>query len=175
MRALGIGMRRGKETRTSSRGVSRGATIIVASLIAAHPAGAQVASTLAKRIDASPAQAVEQFHSAIATGDTAVVARLLDAGAVILESGDLETRAEYLSHHLSADVAFSRDTKTARNTPRVTQSGAAAWVASTSRVTGTFEGRPVDSDGAELIVLRRTGTTWRIVAIHWSSHRHRAQ
>ena len=121
----------------------------------------------------TPAQVVDQFHVALAAGDTAATAALLDTGAIILESGDVEIRAEYLAHHMSADIAFARAVHAVRQLRRAEERGGVAWVASTSRATGQFEGRVVDSDGAELIVLARSGTGWRIVAIHWSSHRHR--
>ncbi|MFL5467335.1 MAG: hypothetical protein ACJ79N_09740, partial [Gemmatimonadaceae bacterium] len=41
--------------------------------------------------------AAARFHAALARGDSAAVAELLDSDAMILESGYLETRAEYLA------------------------------------------------------------------------------
>jgi ketosteroid isomerase-like protein len=122
---------------------------------------------------AAAVRAVEQFHAAIAAADTAAVQRLLHASAVVLESGDLETRAEYFAHHLAADIAFARGVPSTRSLRSVTVRGDAAWVVATSRTTGKLENRDVDSDGAELMVLRRDNGEWRIAAIHWSSRRHR--
>jgi hypothetical protein len=51
------------------------------------------------------------------------------------------------------------------------QDGNMAWVASTSETTGSFNGRAVNSEGAELMVLTKGPSGWRIVAIHWSSRR----
>jgi ketosteroid isomerase-like protein len=116
---------------------------------------------------------VEQFHRAIVAGDTVGAAALLDPEAIILESGDLERKAEYLRNHLPADIAFARAVRSTRRVVTVTRQGDVAWVSSTSRATGTFEKRRVDSDGAELMVLRRSAQGWRISAIHWSSHPHR--
>jgi ketosteroid isomerase-like protein len=119
------------------------------------------------------AVAVERFHRAIGAGDTIGAAALLDPEAIILESGDLETKAEYLRNHLPADIAFARAVRSTRRVVKATRQGDVAWVSSTSRATGTFEKRRVDSDGAELMVLRRSAQGWRISAIHWSSHPHR--
>jgi hypothetical protein len=41
----------------------------------------------------------------------------------------------------------------------------------TSKTTGTFNGRKIDSAGAELIVLTKGDSGWRIRAIHWSNRK----
>ena len=114
---------------------------------------------------------VGRFHAALEHGDSAGAATLLDERAVILESGELETRDDYLGHHLTADIAFARTVRSSRQLRRVQQAGDGAWVVSISRAVGTFAGRPVDSEGVELMTLVRTSAGWRIAAIHWSSHR----
>lgn len=114
---------------------------------------------------------VAAFHHALNTGDSAGAMALLAPDAVILESGALETRAEYAAHHLAADIEFSRAVPSHRVTTRVYQEGAVAWVASVSTSRGTFRDRPVASQGAELLILSRTASGWRIRAIHWSSRR----
>lgn len=135
-------------------------------------AGAQQARASAGTDDSTAiAGVVEHFHAALARGDSAGAAALLGESAVVLEGGDYETRSDYLRHHLPADIAFARAVPSTRQIRNVTQAGSAAWVTSTSRATGTFNGRPVDSEGAELMVLARTTAGWRITAIHWSSHR----
>lgn len=145
----------------------------VVALALAQPARAQAPVRAASPAPTSPSQVVEQFHAALAAGDSSAAAALLDTGAVILESGDLETRAEYLAHHLPADIEFARAVRSVRQLRRADERDGTAWVVSTSRSTGQFQGRAVDGDGAELIVLARSANGWRIVAIHWSSHRHR--
>lgn len=127
----------------------------------------------AHQAPATPAAVVAQFHAALAAGDSVAAGRLLDTGVVVLESGDLEMHGAYRRDHLPADIRFARSTKSVRQVRRVVERDRTAWVVSTSRATGRFDGRPVDSDGAELIVLERVGQEWRIVAIHWSSHTHR--
>ncbi len=114
---------------------------------------------------------VNAFHAALAAGDSAGALALLAPDAVILESGELETRAEYAAHHLAADIEFSRAVPSQRVATLVRHEGNVAWVAATSTVRGTFRNREVASQGAELMVLSRTDSGWRIRAIHWSSRR----
>ncbi len=114
---------------------------------------------------------VAAFHRALSAGDSAGALALLAPDAVIVESGDLETRAEYAAHHLAADIEFTRSVPSQLVTMRVYQDGAVAWVASVTTSRGTFRDRPVASQGAELLILSRTGAGWWIRAIHWSSRR----
>ena len=114
-----------------------------------------------------------QFHQALARGDSAAASNLLANAVVVLESGELERRADYLGHHLPADIAFAKAVPSMRTVRQVTVVGDAAWIVATSSASGTFEGRAVQSEGAELMVLRRGGGSWRIVAVHWSSRRAR--
>ncbi len=118
---------------------------------------------------AAVAAVIERYHHALTTGDSALALTLLADDAVILESGGIETRDEYRSHHLPADIQFASAVSSAREAPRVVTRGDIAWASSTSRTHGIFRGRSVDSMGAELMVLVRTADGWRIAAIHWSS------
>lgn len=129
-------------------------------------------SLLAQSSDSATVVAVvASFHAALRSADSATALRLLDADAIILESGDAETRAEYRSHHLAEDIKFARVVQGKQALLKVSIIGSAAWVASTSISDGTFEGRNISSSGAELMVLRRTRGDWKITAIHWSSRR----
>lgn len=119
---------------------------------------------------AAVASAVEQYHKALGAGDSAAAMALLASDVVILESGDVETRAEYQSHDLSADIEFARAVTSSRGSVKVVLHGDVAWAISTSKTRGAFRGRPIDSQGAELMVLTRERAAWRIRAIHWSSH-----
>ena len=111
------------------------------------------------------------FFSLLARGDSAGAATLLAADAVILESGDMETRAEYLAHHIGADIEFAKAVPSKRTIRRIVRQGDMVWLAATSTSTGTFENRPLDLSGAELMVLSTSDSVWRIRAIHWSSHK----
>ncbi len=112
---------------------------------------------------------VERFHTALTTGDSIGAMLLLAPDAVILESGGVETRAEYQSHHLAGDIRYAKSMKSTRSAIRVSVRGDVAWASSTSTTTGESRGRQVNSRGAELMVLTRTTAGWRISAIHWSS------
>lgn len=112
---------------------------------------------------------VERFHRALATADSAGAMALLTADVLVLESGGVETRTEYRSHHLSSDIAFARAVTSQRTVRQVRVQGDVAWVSSTSTGRGTYRMREVNSTGAELMVLVRTPQGWRISAIHWSN------
>ena len=136
--------------------------------------GAPVAGAAGGQDDsAAVAQVVHRYHAALASGDSAAALSLLTPDAVILESGGMETRAEYRSHHLPADIEFARAIRSERGEVRVRVRGDAAWAVSTSTTQGQFRERQINSVGAELMVLVRTPNSWRIAAIHWSSRTRR--
>jgi len=113
--------------------------------------------------------AVHRFHAALVAGDSAAVAGLLTADVSILESGGAETRAQYLGGHLKGDIAFAQAVPSERGPVLVRVKGDVAWASSTSTTKGEYRGRAVNSVGAELMVLVRSGEGWKIAAIHWSS------
>lgn len=117
---------------------------------------------------------VASFHEALAVGDSARALAALASDVMILESGGIETRDEYRTHHLPADIQFARAVPSTRTVTRVTVHGDAAWVVSSSVTQGQNNGRAVNSAGAELVVLRRAAAGWQISAIHWSSRNRRA-
>lgn len=116
----------------------------------------------------------ERFHAALVAGDRTSIEALLLPNAVVLEGGKAESRTEYLGHHFGRDAAFlsavEREPRTRR--VEVEVAGEVAWVSSTSRLFGTYEGRALVLDSAELLVLHRDATApegWRVAAVHWSS------
>ena len=118
---------------------------------------------------AAVAAVVERFHHALAEGDSVAALGLLAEDAAIVESGGIESRQEYRSHHLPADIAFVRAVKGTRSPVRVNVRGDVAWATATSTARGRYRGRAVSSAGAELMVLTRARDGWKINAIHWSS------
>ncbi len=133
-------------------------------------AGAVASSPLSGSSDSvAVAATVARYHAALESGDSLAALALLADDAVILESGGMESRAEYRGHHLPADIAFARAIKSARGAASVVVRGDVAWAWSTSTTQGEFRGRPINSAGAELMVLTRTAGGWKISAIHWSS------
>ena len=116
---------------------------------------------------------MERFHAALSRGDSATVLALLAPDALVLESGDVETRAEYRTNHLPADIEFARAVPGSHKLASVVVHGDVAWVSSTSITQGRMKDRSINSAGAELMVLSRPDrySPWRIRAVHWSSHR----
>jgi len=117
---------------------------------------------------------VDRYHAALAAGDSAAAAGLLAPDALILESGGVETRAQYLGGHLRGDIAFAAAVPRERGPIGVQFRGDVAWATSTSITQGTYREREVNSASAELMVLVRTPAGWRIAAIHWSSRARRS-
>lgn len=136
----------------------------------AEPAEARQRSTDSSDV----ARVVEAYHAAEVAGDSAAMLALLDEDAVILESGGIETKLDFRSHHIGADIAYIRAVPIVRSPIRVRTRADAAWATSTSTAQGTVNGRAVNSAGAELMVLARTSAGWKITAIHWSSRARRA-
>ena len=122
---------------------------------------------------AAVVEVIERYHAALTAGDTAAAMSLLAPNVVVLESGGIESREEYRSHHLPADMAFAKAVARERGPIQVRVNGNTAWAASTSVTQGTLRDREINSQGAELMVLRRTDDGWRIEAIHWSSRNRR--
>lgn len=118
--------------------------------------------------------AVAQFHDALTAGDSVRAVAMLASDALVLEGGAIETRAEYLSHHLGADMAASRDSKGTRTVVQVRVTGDAAYVVSRTVTPPTGEEGSTGAQMAELMVLERTTAGWKIQAIHWSSRRRRS-
>lgn len=120
---------------------------------------------------AAVTQIVRQFHAALAAGDSLGALGVLADDAVVLEAGGVESRGEYRSHHLAADIEYARAVPSTLGSISVRREGTTAWAISTTTTVGTFQGRAVNSAGAELMVLSLTSSGWRIRAIHWSSRR----
>jgi ketosteroid isomerase-like protein len=121
---------------------------------------------------ADPVAVVDAFHSALARGDTKGAAALLADEALIFEEGGAErSKAEYVAHHLPADAEFSQVVRSVVAHRSRGASGSLAWVASEGRTSGIFKGKPIDLSTTETMLLRRTGSGWKIVHVHWSSAR----
>lgn len=138
-----------------------------------HVHGSDRTGSSQSRDSADVAAAVHAYDRALGAGDSTAALALLAPDAVILESGGIETREEYRSHHLPGDIAFARAVPSQGGAVGVRVRGDVAWAWSTSTTQGEFRGRQINSSGAELMVLTRTATGWRISAIHWSSRARR--
>jgi len=154
----------------SHRTLGRLSIALAVTLPAATQVLAQAAPSSTAAADSTAVTGVvHAYHRALSTGDSTSALALLASDAVILESGGVESRDEYRSHHLPADVQFAKGVPSERTPIHVRVVGDAAWAWSTSTSQGEFRGRQVNSAGAELMVLQRVQGTWRIAAIHWSS------
>jgi ketosteroid isomerase-like protein len=142
-------------------------SLLACAMVAAFAAAPLVGQSAASDVAAVTA-VVSAFHNGIRNGDAAAVAQVIADDALMLEAGGMETRAEYLKDHLPADIEFEKTVSIKRSPIRVVVNGPSAWATSTGEFSGTFQGKPVDSIGAELMVLSREPAGWRIRAIHWS-------
>lgn len=134
-------------------------------LLIAAPSFAEAANSAEDTVR----ETVERFHAALVAGDGDAAMNLLSADVLVLESGDIETREEYLKNHLAADIEFARAMKSEQKPVRITIQGDVAWASARSSASGRFRDRDLNVQGAELMVLAREKTGWRIRAIHWSS------
>ena len=135
------------------------AALLLAAAEAAHPASVFV----------------DQWHQALRSGAKDAVLAGLAPDAIIFESGGAEmSRDEYTHHHLGSDMEFAGATATTVQSRNVVEAGNAVAVLSRTITSGTFRGEPVSSRGVETMLLERSGATWRIRHIHWSSAREHA-
>lgn len=122
--------------------------------------------------DAAKAAAatVDRFFAALSAGDLDRAGAELDANVIILESGGVErSAAEYLGGHAKSDAEFLKSAEHQPGRRIARASGDLAWVASDNDLVIQKDGKPVTIASAETMVLRRTGSGWKIVHIHWSS------
>jgi ketosteroid isomerase-like protein len=116
---------------------------------------------------------VQRFDALMAAGDSVGILAVLADDAVVLESGGMETRAEFRSHHLPADISFARAVKSQQGPITVRVQGDVAWASSTTIIEGEVRGRAINSVSAELMVFSRETGGWKLRAIHWSSRNRR--
>ena len=145
--------------------------LVLAPQLAAQPPVAATGAPAALSSSAlGAARTVDAFHAALRRGDTRSASNMLAGDVLIFEGGGVErSKAEYASHHLGADAAFTQAVPSVMTRRSGNAVGAMAWIASEGRTTGTYNGKLVDRVTAETMVLRRIGREWKIVHIHWSS------
>jgi ketosteroid isomerase-like protein len=126
-------------------------------------------STPPAHSDAEVAAVLESFYGAIKRGDAQAAMSVIAPDALFIESGNLETRAQYEANHLPSDIDFEKQVTGKRDPLRITFAGDTAWVIATTTYDGEFEGSPVSFVSAQLMVLTKDADTWKIRSIHWSS------
>ena len=137
------------------------ALFLSVALLAASDHARPNASLRVGRIDlladsSAAVRTVTRFHDALRNGDTAAVKKLIASDLRILEGGEVENMAQYLSNHLPADIEFAKAVRSESRVVSYTRQGSVAWLVSTSTATGKFNGRDINSVGAELMILSRT-------------------
>ena len=115
-------------------------------------------------------QVLENFRMAIINNEQEKASELLAEDARILESGGIETKEEYLSHHFHSDGKFLSAMEREVKSQKVKSNENTAWVSTVSHMQGTFNEKEVSVNSAELAVLIKTEDGWKISAVHWSSH-----
>jgi hypothetical protein len=138
-------------------------------------ASAESTSSLSRVERVSAPAIADAFNQAIVRGDAAAARALLMPGVLIFESGDAELSAdEYARHHLLADINFMAAMSIEQLSRNSGGDQSTSWVATKSRIRGHYNGKVVDLDSTETLVLSLTNMNWRIVHIHWSSSPHRS-
>ena len=117
------------------------------------------------------AQFIERFQQALKAGDRDAVLSALAEEAIIFESGYAESKSDYAASHLAADIVFAQTTTRAmkKTTTRCVKS--ICVVMQESETTGTYKDKPVSSFGVETSVLQGQKDAWKIMHLHWSSHK----
>lgn len=151
--------------------ISFGAAGLLASPASAQRRTVGTNSACRPADSAAIVRVASRFHEILSSGDTTGINKLLAPDLRVLEGGAVENREEYLSHHLAADIEFSKAVKEERTSFSYKCEGTVAWLMSTSNSTGKFRDREINNASAELLLLSRTPEGWRIRAIHWSSAR----
>ena len=111
--------------------------------------------------------AAREFGAAIARGDSTGALAMLADDVVIREGGRAETKAQFRSGHLRADMAYAAAVKSELLSEVVTLSGDVALYTRRYRITGRYRDRDIDRTSAEAMVLVRTADGWRIRLVHW--------
>jgi ketosteroid isomerase-like protein len=143
-------------------------------LMAASTVAGEETRALAENPDSTAVvETVRAFHDALEAQDSVGAMALLSRDALVAESGGLETRDEYRSHHLPGDMAFASAVSRTSTLTQLRLVGTTAWVMSNSETKGSYRENAIDSRGVELMVLTKEEGGWKIAAIHWSSRRAR--
>jgi mono/diheme cytochrome c family protein len=117
-----------------------------------------------------PTRVVEQFQTALRSGDVKSAEAFLLPAALVYESGSVErSRAEYAARHLQEDAAFMRSASVERLTQVSDTGHDMAWIGSESRITTKANGTSSVHINTETVVLKNTSAGWKVSHIHWSS------
>ena len=119
-----------------------------------------------------PKETLAAFHAALSSGDIAQATALLAPDITIYESGFVErSRAEYAGHHLLEDISFAKASTRSvlQQTERKDGNLAVLWEETETKA--NINGKSVKILGNETSILQKSGDTWAIVHVHWSSRK----
>jgi ketosteroid isomerase-like protein len=114
---------------------------------------------------------VNDFHRALEENYRQGVLNPLEDRVIIFEGGFIDAgRIQYDEQHLSEDLAYSATMRYQLIHREAYVSGDLGYVISQGRSVGRYEGRQLQYNGTETMILRRGPAGWKIAHIHWSGH-----
>lgn len=129
-----------------------------------------VNSVFAQSGEQNPAAVADSFYAAITEGDEGEIRALLDPKVLIYESGNMESSLdEYANHHMPSDMKFMASMTREVISRQVIEEGSMAVVTTRSNITGNYDGKQLDLNSTETLVMVRGEEGWKIHHIHWSS------
>ncbi|ASP49276.1 YybH family protein [Cognaticolwellia beringensis] len=121
-------------------------------------------------IETEAGKAITQFHQALKAGDKVTARALLADDVLIFEGGGVEKSAdEYAQHHMLSDMKYLAEINTEVLDYQIKVFGDIAYAMSSSKSTGKYRGKDINSEGMETMVLQKIDGKWKIVHIHWSN------
>lgn len=113
---------------------------------------------------------ITQFHLAIKKGYKKTARLLLADNVIIFEGGNVERSADdYANHHMLADMKYLAKVSTEVLEHSVNVIGDMAYSTTRTKFTGQIQGKYINSEGMESMVLQKKEGKWKIVHIHWSN------
>lgn len=119
--------------------------------------------------DTQAGKVISQFHQAIKKGFQKKARYLLADNVIIFEGGQVERSAdEYANHHMLADMKYLANIQTQVLEHSVKVVGDIAYSMTRTKSTGQYQGKYINSESMETMVLHKEDGKWKITHIHWS-------
>lgn len=112
---------------------------------------------------------VIQFHQAIQKSYKQKARSFLADDVIIYEGGRVERSADdYANHHMLADMDYLADMNIEILEHRVIVLGDLAYSMSRTKLMGNVNGKKIEQEGMETMILLKKEGKWKISHIHWS-------
>lgn len=119
----------------------------------------------------TPSDTVDAFHKALRQGDGKAALAFMARDVSVFEQGFEETtRDGWGANQLPDANKFAKATERRVLRKESGQDTNSGWVISTTLTSGDFDGRKLELEGTETMLLRRDGDSWKIAHVHWSAH-----